>query len=236
MDWWILESMICDKCGIKTLNLGTKSYNLNLNLCIDCKEELDEIKSRNIDEFFRIVADLGGKDKTKNLKENDNFLDKLKKLQGRSWNIIKVKVYVDGSKHPKSDVCGYGFVVRTPDNPYKKEFQYGSDFNKGTVLEAEAKAVFEALKYIKNHFSRKDRIELYTDNGVIRSFLTDKITIVGKYSDKTMYYINCSRDMLDRNIKVKKIASKKNITAHNLANKYRLLAEGKPKLAYQYET
>jgi hypothetical protein len=76
--------MICDKCGIKTLNLGTKSYNLNLNLCIDCKEELDEIKSRNIDEFFRIVADLGGKDKTKNLKENDNFLDKLKKLQGRS--------------------------------------------------------------------------------------------------------------------------------------------------------
>jgi ribonuclease HI len=148
---------------------------------------------------------------------------------------MKVKVYVDGSKHPDKNICGYGFVVKVTNNPYKKDFKFGSSFKDGTVLEAESKAIYEALKYVKNHFSKKDKIEIFSDNAIVRSYFYGKPRVLQNYSTNTIKYLKESSKMMDKNIKVKKIYSSRNTAAHNLANKYRSLAEGKRELAYQYQ-
>jgi hypothetical protein len=76
--------MTCDKCGANTLVLGNKSNNIGLNLCSDCKRELNELKKLDYEEYIYEIKKLGGKDKTVIIDENKNFLDKLKQIQKRS--------------------------------------------------------------------------------------------------------------------------------------------------------
>jgi hypothetical protein len=55
-----------------------------LNLCSDCKRELNELKKLDYEEYIYEIKKLGGKDKTVIIDENKNFLDKLKQIQKRS--------------------------------------------------------------------------------------------------------------------------------------------------------
>lgn len=57
---------------------------MDLVLCKDCKEKLVEMKKYDYDKYIIEVKELGGKDNTKVIEDNNNFLDKLKKIQKRS--------------------------------------------------------------------------------------------------------------------------------------------------------